>query len=293
VGAAPVRARLPGPALLLAGAWLLAGCAGATLGSGVGDRYLEHPPWQAGRPARSAGPVGHLPVAWQRGAAQAPVFDPADGPDSPVQALLDDLNHHLARMGATVPLEPGRARRGTPPDVMFGCAPDAADECAPWETGRPVHRLAVGRPSGEWVAWAAEAMAARGVEAALVVTLEVGQYLPRQRNLLGAKEVQLGTGHRAPVPWLTSLETPVSVLQLTGALVDRSGRALRIAAEGVLARRTSLPASSLGLQALIGDEEVARARAARRDYLPGRPLAWQVALEQLVAALLGGPAGNR
>ncbi|HZA51832.1 MAG TPA: hypothetical protein VE549_13900 [Myxococcaceae bacterium] len=34
------------------------------------------------------------------------------------------------------------------------------------------------------------------------------------------------------LPWLTSLETPVSVLQLTGALIDRSGQAVRIGAEG-------------------------------------------------------------
>jgi hypothetical protein len=80
----------------------------------------------------------------------------------------------------------------------------------------------------------------------------------------------------------------VSVLQLTGALVDRNGRAIRIAAEGILARRTSLPASSVGLQALLTDEEVEQARTVRRDDLPRRPLVWKAALDDLMEALLGG-----
>lgn len=263
-----------------------AGCAGATLGSGVGDRLLEHPPWRAGR-SDPAGVVGHLAVAWQRGAAQAPIFDPADGPDSQIAPLLRDLTAYLDARGGTVPLRPVEPMPGLPPDVSFGCEADAAGECAPWEIGRPVHRLAVGRPAARWVAWSSEAMAAAGVEQAVVIVLEVGQYLPRQRNLLGAKEVELGAGHRATLPWLTSLETPVSVLQLTGALVDRNGRAIRIAAEGLVARRTPLLASSVGAQALLSEEDVARARQGRRDDLPGRPLVWQAAVESLLEALLG------
>jgi hypothetical protein len=128
-----------------------------------------------------------------------------------------------------------------------------------------------------------------GVGRALVLTLEVGQYLPRQTGLRGDKEVELGTGHVVRLPWLTSLETPVSVLQLTGALVSSDGRAIRIGAEGILARRTPLVASALGAQRLVSDEDVEQARTLRRDDLPGQPLAWQVALRHLVAQLTGRP----
>jgi hypothetical protein len=89
------------------------------------------------------------------------------------------------------------------------------------------------------------------------------------------------------LPWLTSLETPVAVLQLTGARVGRDGRAQRIGAEGLLARRTSLPVSALGGQAMIADAEVEQARTARREDLPGQPLVWQVALRELVRGLIG------
>lgn len=148
-------------------------------------------------------------------------------------------------------------------------------------------RLAVARPSADWVAWLAAAMGGAAVERALVITLEIGQYRIRQSGLRGDKRVDLGSAHTASLPWLTSLETPVHVLQLTGALVGRDGRAVRIGAEGLLARRTSLPASSLGAERLITDEEIAQLREARRDDLPGRPLVWQVALRTLVAQLTG------
>jgi len=148
-------------------------------------------------------------------------------------------------------------------------------------------RLAVGRPSSDWVASAAAAMDSARVASLLVITLEIGQYRVRQRGLRGDKEVELGTGYTVGIPWLTALETPVLVLQLTGARIARDGQAQRIGAEGILARRTSLPISAIGGQALISDAEVEQARNARRDDLPGQPLVWQVALRELVRGLIG------
>jgi hypothetical protein len=269
------------------------GCAtGSTLRSGIGDKLLQHAPFYAGSGAApDTAAVGHLPVAYQRGATQEAMFDPAAGAGTPVAALLAEMTAFLDSSGVTVPL---RGPRGRPPDVRFSCDTDPADpsgECTtgPGALGRGdvVMRLAVGRPSPEWVAWAARGMASAGVGSALVITLEVGQYRIQQRGLRGDKEVELGTGYTARLPWLTSLETPVAVLQLTGARIGRDGRAVRIGAEGSLARRTSLPLSALGAQALIGDDEVEQLRTARRHDLPDRPLVWQAALRQLVAELTG------
>jgi hypothetical protein len=137
------------------------------------------------------------------------------------------------------------------------------------------------------VSWIGAALDSMGATSVLVITLEIGQYRLGQRGLRGDKVVELGTNHTASLPWLTSLETPVHVLQLTGALMGRDGRAIRIGAEGLLARRTSLPASALAAERLITDEEIAAVRSARRDDLPGRPLVWQAALRILVAELTG------
>ena len=303
--------------LIAAAAVVLAACAttGATVRSGVGDALLDHPPYYAGAPAarvaREGARLGHLPVAYQRGAAQASIFDPASGPGTPVGALLDEMNAYLDSLGSarglTVRLvEGGRVSAVThrattvPPDVSFGCLTESGvlsgDDCAArgdsvLGRGGQAMRLAVGRPSAEWTAWMGDVLRDAGVGRALVLTLEVGQYLPRQRGVRGTKLVELGTGHTAPLPWLTSLETPVTVLQLTGALVGPDGRAVRIGAEGIMARRTRLVVSAAGGQEILGAEDVERARTLRRDDLPGRPLAWQVALRQLVGQLTGQGAG--
>ena len=268
-----------------------AGCAGATVGSGVGDRYLEHPPWYAGAGLPAGAGLRHLPVTYQRGGSQTESFDPAGGAGTPMATLLAEMNAYLDSLGVSTPVDAGSRPSGTPPDVRFGCETDASGDCAeleaqPGEVGDPVMRLAVGRPSGEWTAGLAGAIDGDST-LVLVLTVEVGQYFPQQTNFAGAKAVELGTDHTVRLPWLTSLETPVSVVQLTGAVVNREGRAVRIGAEGMLARRTGLAASGIGLQALIRDEDVEALRTARRDDLPGAPLVWQAALRTLVAGLAG------
>jgi hypothetical protein len=148
-------------------------------------------------------------------------------------------------------------------------------------------QLAVGRPSPEWVTSTAAALDAAQATRALVLTLEVAQHWPRQKNFRGDKQMELGTGYTVSLPWLTSLDKPISVLQLTGALVGRDGKAIRIGAEGLLARRTAFLLSAAGAQALVTDEDVEQVRTLRRTDLPGEPLVWQVALRSLVAQLAG------
>ena len=282
--------------------------AGSTFRSGVGDTYLAHPPYYAGAhpTVLNGGPLGHLPIAFQRGAAQAPIFDPREGAGTPIGDLLSEMNAYLDSLARASNLsirlvEGGRVSAVThaatrvPPDVQFGCITEGnlpGEDCAArgdsaLGRGDQRMRLAVGRPGSEWVSWIRDVARDNHVSHVLVLTLEVGQYLPRQVGWRGDKEVELGTKYVARLPWLTSLETPVPVLQLTGALVDTTGRALRIGAEGILPVRTRLAVSALGGQELLRDEHVKEARSLHRDDLPGQPLAWQVAVQNLVAQLTG------
>lgn len=273
------------------------GCAstGATVRSGVGDSWLERPPYYAGRAvADDSARVAWLPVTYQRGAAQAPIFEPAGGEEMPIGQLLGEMNAYLDSLFAGAELAPLAARPGgTPPDVSFGCATDASGDCVATTDAEPgaaaEHglRLAVGRPSREWVAATGAALDRAGAARALLLTLEVGQYRVTSTGWRNDKSVELGTGYSVKLPWLTSLDAPVQVLQLTGVLVERDGRAVRIGAEGLLARRSNLLTSGFGAQPLVTDEDVARLRTARRDDLPGRPLVWQVALRALVQQLTG------
>src|SRR5262245_27910485 len=292
----------------LIGTLLLPACAstGATLNSGVGDTFHEHAPYYAGTLASSTpATTGHMPIVYQRGASQSEIFDPPFSHH--IENLLKELNNEIEALNVSTRLldnvSPtvisGSAAR-TPPDVRFGCATETGlvdGDCAisgDSALGRKGMRLklAVGRPSKDWITWAEQVMTERGVEQTLVITLEVGQYLVRQRGILGKKELELGTGFVQDLPWLTSLETPVSVLQLTGALVGKDGKAIRIGAEGLYAHRTNLLTSAIGGQALISDDDVKKLGDARRDDLPGKPLVWQVSLRNLVAQLTAKPIGN-
>lgn len=269
-------------------------CAGSTLGSGVGDAYLERPPFYAGGPASADGRIAHLGIAYQRGATQEPMFEPGGDSGSPIAALLRDMNAYLDSLGASVRVVAASAAPGRSPDVMFSCETTPDGDCATAEEGMlgdraEKMRLAVARPSAEWSTWLASTLDAAGASRALLLTLEIGDYRMTQKSWRGDKAVFLGTNYSVNVPWLTSLETPVNVLQLTGALIDRDGKAIRIGAEGLFARRTRLLVSSGGGQELISDEDVQRLRTARREELPGQPLVWQVALRNLVSQLTGRP----
>lgn len=272
----------------------------------MGDAFPEHPPYYAGI-SREAVPadasrIGHLPIVFQRGASQSEIFDPKSGPGTSTAALLIEMSAYLDTLVGTASTRLPDGATGSAgsrplvaPDVRFGCLTDTGlpdDDCTVDDNsalgrGRQQMKLAIGRPSPEWVARTRESMNTAGVSRALVITLEVGQMLLRQRGLAGSKELELGTGHTARFPWLTSLETPVSVLLLTGALVDQEGKAIRIGAEAFQAKRTPFLLSAAGAQALLLDEDVAEARARRREDLPGQPLAWRVAMRHLVEQLTG------
>lgn len=303
-----VRPRTRSLLRFIAGA-VLTGCAstGATFRSGVGDAYLEHTPWYAGAaPAAiraGASRVAYLPVQFQHGATQPAQFDPSTSAGSATDGLLKEMNTYLDSLtgvaGVAERLVAGVSDDGgqqlVEPDVQFGCITELGlpgDDCQPrgdsaLGRGSARMRLAVTRPSPAWTSWMGSTLDEQGAGHVLVLRLEVGSYLVRQRGLRGRKEVELGTGHTVSLPWLTALETPVQVLQLTGALVGRDGRAVRIGAEGILAKRTRLLVSAVGGEELLGEEAVSAARAARRDDLAGAPLAWQVAMRQLVAQLTG------
>lgn len=284
----------------------LAACAttGSTLGSGVGDTLLEHPPFYAGADVElldPSPPLGFFPVVYQRGASQPSLFDPELGDH--VKALLEEMTGYLESAGlSSLPggpdVGPGEDGR-TPPDVRFGCPTETGDpqddclereESAPGRGSQPL-QLSVGRPSTAWIAMADSVMREVGVEQALVVTLEVGQHWIRQRGLRGTKVLELGTEYEVELPWLTALEGPVAVLQVTGALVGRDGKAVRIGAEALLPRRTSMTVSVLGAQSLITEEEIRRLRSERREDLPDRPLVWEAGLRALVEQLTGRPVG--
>jgi hypothetical protein len=276
--------RLSATALL---ALASASCAGGMLGS-PRDAYFDEAPYYSAPGRLSDAPIAHVRIAYQRGATQPASFDPADREGGAVARLLEEMNAYLDSLGVSTSFVPQSRMQGRAPDIHFGCERLPEDDC---EGAGDKHRLrlAATNPSGSWLEWWRAETAQAGAGQVMVITLEVGNYLPVQRNLLGRKELRLGTGYIEDVPWLTALDRPVSVLQLTGALLDADGRVVRMGAEGLLARRTNLLAGAFGAQRIIADEDVEQARTVRRESIAGQPLVWQVALRNMVAQLSAQP----
>lgn len=265
------------------------GCASGGLRTGLGPQSFQRAPYYSGRPA-AAGTVAWLPVTYQRGGAQPPSFDPAGG--APMQALLADMNRYLDSLLAGPRLEVPSPAPGTPPDVRFACAMDMAGDClteddepaTPAEQGRSM-TLSVDRGSGGFSTWLGSALTDAGATHAVMLTIEMAPFWPRQTGLRGNKVVDLGTGHSQELPWLTALDDPIWVVELTGAMLDSTGRAVRIGAEGMFAKRTRFAISAIGGQESIGEADIAQVRSLRREDLPGSPLVWQAALRALVEGL--------
>lgn len=268
----------------------------ATLAVGI-----EFPRAAMGGVTRSY-PADHLPVyrgAVPRGArvayakvrlAPLPAGSPEGWlPRRALEKLAEEMDRRIAARGEMLLVAAGLPAEGMP-SVSLGCASadDAAGECDP---KRRQPEYSVTAPTKRFRQALSPLLATSGRDHLLFVELSIRDHWIRQKDLAGRKEVPLGTGHRQPAPWLTSLDTPVEVLQLSAALVDVEGKVARSGVEGLLAVPTSFGASTLGLQRTIGERDVEHLRTdLRRSDLVGAPLVWEVALDALLEATVGAPS---
>ena len=110
------------------------------------------------------------------------------------------MNAYLDSLAASVKVFPASAEVGSAPDIHFGCRPAViGGDCIGDgdENGNHELELSVGRPSQDWIGWLGTALDSTSHDKAFLVTLELGQYWPRQKGLSLGKEVRLGSDHTA------------------------------------------------------------------------------------------------
>ena len=265
------------PTILLLGA--LAAAAHAATSRGDFDRA----PYYDGKVPENLERVVHVAVAFR---AEPAALDPSPSRSPALASLVDSLHAELGRLGRTRLVEPAfDGARG--PDVHFGCRRGGVGQdgipLGPSEIdGREPRRMAFEIEAGT-KAWRERlGTAAEEAHAVLVVQLGFGDYWVRQKDWKGGKQVDLGTGRAFPITWLTSLDDPVQVLQLTAALVSVQGKVLRLGAEAILARRTGMMASMAGAQEVLTEEDL----AALWSSPPDAPPPWRAALHSLVSQML-------
>lgn len=289
------RIRLPLVVLLLAG-----GSACATLNrAGLGPAYFDAPPFHTGRAlGGDTTSVAHLPVSFQRGANDPVLWEPDPAKDMGVAQLLAEIDAALDEMAASRRVPASAIPEKGAPDVVFGCERDTPHgDCLARDAGllgggtKRRFELRVNRPSAAWLAAAREAVGDARTPL-LVVTLEIGEYPVRDGGFRTPPAIDLGTRHREELPRTLKTDEPVTVLQLTGALLAPDGTVLRAGAEGIEAKRVNVVLGALGVQGMFSDDDFRRIRQLRRRDLEGEPFAWQVALRELVEGLLERRVGR-
>lgn len=239
----------------------------------------------------SQGPVNSvvvLPVVLDPELADSLSYGRRLGEFAPILAALNGAlaNDSCCRLLTAAALPPGA------PHVYVGSAdgemapPEAQDQILPQDRFPPMV-MHVRRPGAAWQQAVADLLAREGATHAMLVSLGVSQY-PKGREGVFGKKVMLGTGHEEPVRFLTAEDKLLEVLQLTGVLVNAQGQVVRVGAEGILARDTPFAAQVFDVEKALDDRTLRAVLATeRRKDLPGEPMKWQAALDNLAWQLRG------
>lgn len=249
-----------------------------------GEFYAEAGPGLHG----PVGPVVALPVALDPELANSMSYGPRAGEFAPILAALNGAlaDEPCCRLLTAAELPSGA------PHVYVG---SAGGELAPAEAQDQVWShdqfppmvLHVRRPGTAWQRAMADLLAREGATHAMLVSLGVSQY-PKGREGAFGKKVVLGTGHEEPVRFLTAEDKLLEVLQLTGVLVNAEGQVVRAGAEGILARDTPFAAQVFDVEKTLDDQTLrAVLTTERRKDLPGEPMKWRAALDNLLWQLRG------
>ncbi|MGH7646328.1 MAG: hypothetical protein ACREMR_12180 [Gemmatimonadales bacterium] len=273
---------------------LLLGAGCATSRNILPVRPLDTPPYYydyGGGVLTAAAVIAHLPVRAEPSAS----FWVKELSRSP---LLDALTAWLDSAGWTRRLDSLPRPENEGPWVYVGSvdgddAP-SLDSLERARIGAPAMIVQAHEPTKRWREDLRRITSTRGVEYVLVVQVGLSDYVIRDPTR-GPAEVALGTGYAIPLRWLSIIAKQVEVLHLTGALLSADGRVVRVGAEGILAKKPNVLLSLFDVRSAVSDEDFRRLLVDyRREDLAGQPLAWQVALQHLVAQLLHGiPAPRR
>ena len=208
-----------------------------------------------------------------------------------LSSLADAMNDYVFVQKGYKKYEPAAWRQKGAPGISFG---DPVTLMQPGEDDLPRYEsmhmvLLVKHPSK---AWQQDWMTAPADRPDYTLVLQVGlsSYKVSQKDWKGNKEIRLGSDYTVPVPWLTSMSDPVPVVHVTGALLSAEGEILRAGAEGFFVKRVSFMKSLLGFGEWIDESDVAFILNDHiRTDLVGHPLAWHVAVDNMIAYLADMP----
>jgi len=249
---------------------------------------VSRAPYYVGKVRTIKTRVGYFPVVFDKRLEEG-FFEEARR--RALLPILDEMNAYLDRLNVAKKLPMVDLPVRDEPDIYVGNeAASGSPATNPNVDGNSRPDMIIYRynPSQKWKEELLRIAEQNDVDYALFITLGISEYFVRQKNLLGSKELELGTGYKLPIKWLTDLNTPVEVLHVSGALLDKNGKILRAGAEGIVAKQTGFLWSLFDVKEMLTPEDIRKLlHDERRKDLPDKPLTWQVSLQNLVAQLLG------
>ncbi len=223
------------------------------------------------------GGVGHFPVVLHTDVAVRNPWDRLGGP----QPLLNEIDSYLDSLGWSAPLVATSLPAKGAPVVDVRSSEESA-----LEDHSPPMMLSITKPGAGWRDALRQIADEANVEYVLCLSLGLSEYSIRNKGVF-SKEVELGTGYTMPISWTSEIEKPVKVLHIKGMLLDREGNIVRAGAEGITGKDAPFLISLFDLETTISSAEARRLlNEVRRVDLPGQPVAWKVATQNLVAQLL-------
>lgn len=206
-----------------------------------------------------------------------------------LQPLMDAMNLYLDSLAWSQPLAGSIPEKGLP--WLFVGSSEA--ETAPSLTimmrddhdEYPPMALYLEKPSETWKQSFTQQMTEQTADFALLFWIGLTEY-PKADKGLFKKKVVLGTDYEHEIRFLSAVDKPVEVLQLTGVLLDKKGNVIRAGAEGFLHEDSPFWIQVLEAGTTIDDNAIEKLfTEERRHDLPGQPLTWKVAVENLAGQL--------
>lgn len=232
----------------------------------------------------------HAPVALDEKMAEEFFYQ---GREAVFQPLIDTINSYLDSLNWSQPLSANPPQKGAP--YLFVGSSEA--ESAPPVTMMmrenhdlyPPMAMYLEKPSKAWRKTISQNMSRQKGEYALLIWIGLTEY-PKANKGVFKKKVVLGTGYEHEIRFLSAVDKPVEVLQVTGVLLDKEGNVLRAGAEGFLHEDSPFWVQVLEAGTTIDDNAINKLfEEQRREDLPGSPLAWRVALYNLMEQLTQRP----
>ena len=217
------------------------------------------------------------------------------GREKALQPLMDAMNAYLDSLQWSTRADSANLRGKGAPYVYVGSsegeiAPPGSEMMREDFDKYPPMIIHIDKPSKEWKAGLSELLRKEDKDFLLFISLGFSEYPKADKGFFG-KKVMLGTGYEEGIKFLSAEDKPVEVLQITAILLDREGNILRAGAEGILHKDTPFSLQIFDVEKSIDDSAIQKlVNDERREDLPGNPLKWKIALNNLMRSCV--PVSN-